>query len=457
MPETRMPDTAGKPWLRPRSLFGRLALGFVAIAVSAVGLSSVLVLVVTTRDIHQAADTQEREVAASVAGAAAEAYRINGGWSGADLKLPVALGVTSAAGMRLVDTDGRVVVDLPEGGPVGRTSAVSAPVVVGGRTVGTVTELFAPGGRRSALDDLRNAVPSVVAVSAILGSLLASAAALIFSRRMARPIASMSAVTGDIARGKWDRRVGPITGARELVDLAANLDRMADALLEHEVLRRAMVADVAHELRTPLTVLRASLEAMTNSVSPATPERISALHDDVLRLTRTVEDLEALAAADQTRLSLDRQPVDLGAVVARTAHELLPQFEAAGVELGVDVMRVDVAGDAHRLHQITSNLLSNALKFSASRRPVRVRVEQSDGSARLVVRDEGVGISADELKHVLERFWRGADVQGVTGSGIGMTVVNELVQAHDGRLVVESDPGVGTTVTVELPLSASAT
>ncbi|MEA2705187.1 MAG: two-component system, OmpR family, sensor histidine kinase BaeS [Actinomycetota bacterium] len=438
---------------RPRSLFGRLALGFVAIAIAAVGLSSVLVLVIVSRDIHEAADAQENEVAASVAGAASEAYRIGGSWSGADLRLAVALGVTHASGLRIADATGRIVVEVPDGGPVGRTVPVSVPVVVGDREVGTVTEYFGLGGRRSALEDVRNALPSVVLASAVLGSLLAAAAALIVSRRMSRPITSMSIVAADIAGGHWDRRVGAATGARELVDLAANLDRMADALVEHEVLRQAMVADVAHELRTPLTVLRASLEAMTNSVTPATPARISALHDDVLRLTRTVEDLEALAAADQTRLSLVRHPVDLGALVARTAQELRPQFEAAGVGLGVEVVRVDVAGDAHRLHQITSNLLSNALKFSESRRPVAVSVERFDGAARLVVRDEGIGIPADELGHVLERFWRGRQSNGVRGSGIGLTVVNELVRAHDGRLLVESTPGVGTTVTVELPLS----
>ena len=135
---------------------------------------------------------------------------------------------------------------------------------------------------------------------------VAIGAALLFSRRMARPLGSMSGVARDIAAGQWDRRVGPAGGARELVDLATSLDRMADALVEHEVLRKAMVADVAHELRTPLTVLRASMEALADDVVPASPALVSGLHDHVLRLSRTVEDLEALAAADETRLSLVR-------------------------------------------------------------------------------------------------------------------------------------------------------
>jgi len=438
--------------VRPRSLFGRLALGFVTIAVTAVGMSSLLVLVIVTRDVHRAADAEERQVARSVADAAARAYAEGRSWAGADLRLAVALGLTGAAGVRIADTAGATVAAVPEDGPAGRTDSVSVPVVADGRPVGTATAFFAPGGRRSAIDDLRRAIPSVVAGGAALGALVAAAAALVVSRRMARPMTSMSGVARDIASGRWDRRVGPTTGAREMVDLATSLDRMADALVEHEVLRQAMVADVAHELRTPLTVLRASAEAMANDVVTPTPALVSALHDQVLRLSRTVEDLEALAAADETRLSLERRPVDLGAIVAGTARELGPQFEVAGIDLRVDVAAVEVTGDAHRLHQVASNLLGNALKFSPPGHPVSVRVARGDGVARLVVGDEGVGIPADDLDHVRERFWRGDNARGVAGSGIGLTVVNQLVKAHGGRLDIRSQPGVGTTVTVELPV-----
>ncbi|MEA2974287.1 MAG: two-component system, OmpR family, sensor histidine kinase BaeS [Actinomycetota bacterium] len=443
---------------RPRSLFGRLALGFAAIAVAAVGMSSLLVLVIVTRDVHVAADAEERDIVGSVADTAGRAYAEAGSWSKADLRLAVALGLTVAAGVRVDDEAGGAVVAVPEGGPAGATDLVSVPIVVGGRRVGTATAFFAPGGRRSALDDLRRAIPSVVAAGAVLGVVVAIGAALAFSRRMARPLGSMSAVARDIAAGQWGRRVGstgPAGGARELVDLATSLDRMADALVEHEVLRRAMVADVAHELRTPLTVLRASMEALADEVVPASPALVSGLHDHVLRLSRTVEDLEALAAADETRLSLVRQTVDLGAVVAGTAHELGPQFEVAGIDLRVDVEPVTVAGDAHRLHQVTSNLLSNALKFSPAGHPVSVSVRRVDGVARLVVGDEGTGIPADELDHVVERFWRGRNAAGVTGSGIGLTVVSQLVLAHEGRLDIRSQPGLGTTVTVELPVPSS--
>ena len=451
---------------RPRSLFGRLALGFAAIAVAAVGMSSLLVLVIVTRDVHAAADAEEREVLGSMAAAAGRAYSDNplpgggtGSWTGADLRLAVALGLTVGAGMRVVDEAGAVVVAVPEEGPVGETGAVSVPIVVGGRPVGTATAFFAPGGRRSALDDLRQAIPSVVGAGAALGVLVAVGAALLFSRRMARPLGSMSGVARDIASGHWDRRVGPAGGARELVDLATSLDRMADALVDHEALRRAMVADVAHELRTPLTVLRASLEGLANEVVSPTPALVSGLHDHVLRLSRTVEDLEALAAADETRLSLVRGPVDLGAVVADTARELGPHFEGAGIDLRVDVESVEVAGDAHRLYQVTSNLLNNALKFSPGGRPVSVSVHrvtsESGWVARLVVGDEGSGIPADELDHVRERFWRGSNAGGVAGSGIGLTVVSQLVLAHDGRLDIRSQPGVGTTVTIDLPVPSS--
>jgi two-component system sensor histidine kinase BaeS len=228
---------------------------------------------------------------------------------------------------------------------------------------------------------------------------------------------------------------------------------MADALSRHDELRRALVADVAHELRTPLAILQATCEALADGVADPTPETISSLRDEALRLTARLTDLEALAAAEAASLSLDRRPVDLGRVAADATKALTRQFEAAGVSLHCELRPVTVLGDEARLHQVITNLLSNAVKFTPPGGRVELATAMVDGAARIDVRDTGPGIPTDELPFVFQRFWRGQQSATVPGSGIGLAIVSELARAHGGDAAVSSTPGRGTCVTVTLPVA----
>jgi two-component system sensor histidine kinase BaeS len=253
-----------------------------------------------------------------------------------------------------------------------------------------------------------------------------------------------------VESGDKSARVGDIGAPGELGALAGAFDRMADALALEDSLRRIQVADVAHELRTPLTVLQATLEAMADGVVAAGPGQLASVHDEVLRLIKIVEDLETLAAADATGLVLEPGPVDLANVAARALAMLRPRFEAADLSLEARLTPVTVLGDADRLHQVVTNLLTNALKFTPAAGRVQVETgpgeDPDGGSAYLSVADSGAGIPPDELPHVFDRFWRGSQAVRVAGSGIGLTVVQRLVEAHKGTVSIESRPGEGTTV-----------
>ena len=260
--------------------------------------------------------------------------------------------------------------------------------------------------------------------------------------------------------GDRTARVGKIRAPGELGTLAGAFDRMADSLDLQDSLRRLQVADVAHELRTPLTVLQATVEGMADGVVAATPDQIASVHDEVLRLIRIVEDLETLAAADAIGLIVSPVPVDLARVAASAAAALGPQFETASLALETNLRPVMVSGDPNRLHQVVTNLLTNALKFTPAGGRVEVETGHAgaaaDGAAYLSVADSGHGIPPDELPHVFERFWRGAQARTVTGSGIGLTVVQRLVDAHAGTIRIESEPGSGTRVSVTLPSAGVA-
>ncbi|MEA2503250.1 MAG: two-component system, OmpR family, sensor histidine kinase BaeS [Actinomycetota bacterium] len=433
-------------------LTARLALAFLAVALGALALFSILVLVATAREVAGLARRQQDQTAADVVQAAGVAYATaerNGvGWDGAHLETLHALAHLGGGEVVVLDESGGIVEGSPPKTSPGRI--VQRDVVVGGRRVGSVLVAFSRGGLPGADRHLRNALIETVAVGAGAAALLALSAAIAVSRRITRPVVALTETVRAVEGGDKSARVGDIGAPGELGALAGAFDRMADALALEDSLRRIQVADVAHELRTPLTVLQATLEAMADGVVAAGPAQLASVHDEVLRLIKIVEDLETLAAADATGLVLEPGPVDLANVAARALAMLRPRFEAADLRLEARLTPVTVLGDADRLHQVVTNLLTNALKFTPAGGHVEIETGPGEGpdggSAYLSVADSGAGIPPDELPHVFDRFWRGSQAVRVAGSGIGLTVVQRLVEAHKGTVSIESRSGEGTTV-----------
>jgi two-component system sensor histidine kinase BaeS len=431
----------------------RLALAFLVVAMGALVVLSGLVLVAAGRDVSHLVRQHQDNTAAEVARAAARAYAEAGGWASAEFALVVALAEEGGATVVVLDASGRQLAASPGPGRRAGSGVVrSRAIVVGDQRVGLARLHFIQRGLPSPERRLRDALAREVVAGAGLAALLALAVAIAVSRRITGPVMALTSTARAMERGDSTARVGTHDAPGELGELAAAFDRMADALARENSLRRAVVADVAHELRTPLAILQASLEAIADGVAATTPAQLSSLKDEVLRLGRLIDDLEALAAAEAAGLHSERRPVDLADVAAAAAARLAPHFEAGDLRLETQLSPTVVHGDQQRLHQVVTNLLTNALKFTPPGGEVRLEVGAADGAARMTVTDTGVGIPPEELPHVFERFWRGSQARATAGSGIGLTVVTELVRAHQGSVAVDSTPGRGTRLTVTLPL-----
>ncbi len=190
---------------------------------------------------------------------------------------------------------------------------------------------------------------------------------------------------------------------------------------------------------------------MLDGVADASPEHLASLHEEVLRLGRVIEDLEALASAEAAGLKLERRRVPVADVVRDTLDVLGAQFDAAEIELAAELdERAVVSGDAARLGQVARNLVGNALKFTPAGGRVEVALAAVGDRVRLTVADSGPGIPSDELEHVFERFWRGRGAREMSGSGVGLAVVDELVRAHGGTVSAAGGPD-GAVFTVDLP------
>jgi signal transduction histidine kinase len=232
-------------------------------------------------------------------------------------------------------------------------------------------------------------------------------------------------------------------------------DHMADTLDYEDTVRRDLVASVAHELRTPVAVLQAGHEALLDGVTEPSPQELGSLRDEVLRLARMVDDLQTMAAADAAVLRLAREPRDLAPIAARAADSLARRFDAAEVTLHRELTPAPALADERWIHQVVTNLLGNALKFTPPGGTVTIRTRADDGRAVLEVADTGIGIPAGELPRVFDRFWRGQAAVPASGSGIGLAVAAELAWAHGGTLTADSRPGEGTRLTLSLPLAAA--
>ena len=432
----------------------RLTLAFVAVALTAVALITVLTAVFAAADVSNLAERQQRELTSAMSVAAAAAWERAGGWKRADPMPVVDMGDRIGADVRITDNANKTVA-ASRGFNRASGSVHKEAVVVHGKRVGTIAVRTTGSGLAAADNALRTALWWAITGAAGVAALLALLVGLGVSRRITRPVTRLIEVVRAMGHGDRTARVGEIRAPDELRELASTFDWMADTLARQEQLRRDVVADVAHELRTPVAVLQAGHEALLDQVVEPTPGQLSSLRDEVLRLARMVDDLHTLAAAEAAALQLTRAPCDLAQIAGAAADSMATRFDAAELTLQRRLTPVTVMADAGRMHQIITNLLGNALKFTPSGGRVKLQAGPSDGCAVLSVSDTGPGIAPDELPLIFHRFWRGKAAAAAAGSGIGLAVVAELVRAHDGRVEVTSTSAQGTQVRVSLPLAAT--
>lgn len=218
--------------------------------------------------------------------------------------------------------------------------------------------------------------------------------------------------------------------------------------------RRALVADLAHELRTPLTVLAGLAEEIAEE--PALGDTAAALARQVRRLTAFAEDLEELAAIESGQVRLHRERVDLHAVANQVVSDLSSEAAAAGVTLRVRGGEVWVESDAVRLAQVLTNLVSNAIRFNRRGGEATVSVSVEGNDAVVSVSDTGVGIPAQEIPFIFQRFYRVRRDEQSAGSGLGLAIVKHLMKVLGGTVHLTSQEEVGTTVTLRLPQAHSS-
>lgn len=348
--------------------------------------------------------------------------------------------------------------------------------VLGAATTYLAVRLLAPalfdrgmsmGGGMHGDGSLRQTFSDAVNTALLAGTLIsvvtAAGAGAFAAYRLLRPLNAVRAATRRLAQGHYDEVV-EAPPELELSALAADVNRLGEALGETENRRVRMLGDLAHEMRTPLTVIEGYAEGMVDGVFPASLETLSKVGHEVHRLRRLADDLSNLSRAEEGRLDLHLEKLDLTHLAVQAAERLRPQFEDAGVDLVTPEPGAVVAvrADAVRVAQVVTNLIGNSLRATPRGGRVRLDVRSEGRTASVSVSDTGVGLDQPDLERVFERFYRATTTSrpnagAAGGSGLGLTIARGIARAHGGDVTAGSDGrGHGATFVLDLPTPAAA-
>ncbi len=491
---------------RPRSLSVRLALSYLAVILVGMGLAAPLAWLAMER-LYLGTQSASLLAQAQLVAAALRSETLPAGatspYSQMSNTMPgIHTRVIDPQGAAVIDLGGSVSLsasaDLPlpqlaqnAAGQVTPQELISRPEIAqarAGQAATAVRRVEAAGGRRvlyaaapvlssdgtvvqivylaTPLPDTQwSALPASLrwqmAGVLLAAILLASAAGLLLARRIARPLAKLAGAAQAVAGGDLDQTVPEDPAITELAVLGRSFNTMTAGLRQSDQAKTAFISDVTHELRTPLTVIKGTIETLQDGAIDDLEARgpfLASMGRETERLIRLVNDLLVLTRADAGALNLQLRPLDLGELARSRCEHLERTASLRKVHLRVAEGQpgCTVLADPDRLAQVLDNLLGNAIRYAPPGSEVRVSLSSEAGQVACRVTDAGPGIPAKHLPFIFERLYR-ADPgrsRGQGGSGLGLSIVRGLVQAHGGRVAAESVEGQGTTITFWLPAAS---
>ena len=276
-----------------------------------------------------------------------------------------------------------------------------------------------------------------------------------FVGRSLKPITEISSTAAKISAGDLSQRINVAEAESELGQLAAVLNSTFARLETAFAQQKQFASDAAHELRTPVTVILTQTQTALNRERDAASykQTVEACQRAAQRMRKLIESLLALARFDAGQEVLRRTDFDFSETIADCAELVQPLADERAVKISVDIEPVKITGDAERLAQVVTNLLTNAIQYNQPAGEVRVQLASQNGLAVLTVTDTGQGIAPADLPLVFGRFYRADQSRtGASNAGLGLAITKAIIEAHGGTIEVASEKNAGTTFTVRLPI-----
>lgn len=394
-------------------------------------------------------------------------YEQTGGWyNGALAEAANASVFTEGIGVQVTDANGTVVYDdsrtsNTEGAislaPSDMQSLASASIITpSGAALGTVRVwVYGSNALLTQTDrTFRDNSYSAMVGASMIAVVLALILGFVFARTLVNPINRISKAARAIGDGDLSARTG-LVGDDEIAQLGMTFDSMVESVEKDRELEHRLTTDVAHELRTPLMAIQSTVEAMVDGVFEPDAERLDTVNSEVQRLSRLVDAILKLSRLENRSVPLDYKVVDVGDLISGliATHEAF--VSDSGLELVYDAEPdVYIYADADLVRQAAANLISNAVRYTPEGGRITVSVNKGETMAYIAVADTGIGLTEEEARMVFSRFWRAeaGRTRERGGLGVGLAVVKEIVDQHNGWVRVEGKPNEGATFTIYIPL-----
>jgi len=470
-----------------RSLAWKLAGALLLVGAISIGLTAFLVSQSTSNEFRQYLSNCDQVYVQTVENYLISAYAQDKSWANAQVTLDSQL-LSVNDRLVLADEKGIVVGDTADEWlgknikDVGLENPM--PVTISGKVRGSLFLMYygsiADKGRKmmnracmvpdnaialsQTEQDFLNRVNNYLWLVGFMAFAVALFLGMLLTRQILLPVRALTKGAHQIATGKLNYQV-KTNSKDELGELAQSFNSMASSLSKIEQSRRRLTADIAHELRTPLTVIEGTVDAMLDGVYKPDKEHLISIKEQTAQLTHLINDLREISLAESGQLKLDLAPAN----IADLARRKLSQFELKALDKGIE-LKLNVIGtipevkvDVVRIEQVIANLLTNAIRHTSNSGLITISLGAATGttypqidkpSLVISVSDNGEGIPEEHLEHIFDRFYRveSSRTKNNGETGLGLAIVKQMVEAHNGKVWVQSTTGKGSTFFVSLPL-----
>ncbi|SKB00491.1 Signal transduction histidine kinase [Caloramator quimbayensis] len=298
-----------------------------------------------------------------------------------------------------------------------------------------------------------NEINKLLLVVGIFSFFLSLFVGAYMTKSLSNPILKVKDIAKKISKGNFDNKINEKSNIVEIYELTETINNLAETLQNQETLRKRLTADVAHELRTPLATLQSHMEAMIDGIWEMDIERLKSCHEEIIRIKRLVGDIEKLSKYESENLILNKSYFDISELIKNIIKNFEVDFYNKKIDIKFNEKKEIINADKDKISQVIINLLSNALKYTQKCGKVRVDVDADKDKIQISVIDNGIGISHEDLPYIFERFYRADKSRSrmTGGAGIGLTITKAIVEAHNGKIEVESQLNNGSKFIVILP------
>lgn len=282
-------------------------------------------------------------------------------------------------------------------------------------------------------------------VAVILGYLMAI--------RISKPIKIVIDKTKQLETGKYSNRITLTSDTIEINQLIHSVNTLAETLERQQLSKKQMARDYAHEFRTPLATLQSNLEAMLDGIWEPTEKRLDSCREEIIRLTRMISEIDKIVKIENESMPIEKTTFDLAESVNQISLTFEPLAISKNIKIKTELQKCMLNADKDKIIQVIINLLSNAIKYTDANGTITIKVKNDRHNANLIVSDTGIGISSEDIPNIFEHLYRvdKSRDRNTGGSGIGLSVVRAIIDAHGGSILVKSEVGKGSQFIIKIP------